>query len=93
MLKKETIEMMLKHQDRNQMNYDNLKKVVEVCDINTMYENARKKEIPVKVMRTYNNMGTRYRNEIATLNDVPSVCSANTIAFSGFTGPSFYPRF
>lgn len=89
LLKKETIEMMLKHQDRNQMNYDNLKKVVEVCDINTMYENARKKEIPVKVMRTYNNMGTRYRNEIATLNDVPSVCSAKTIAFSGFTGPSF----
>ena len=89
LLKKETIEMMLRHKDRNQMNYNNLEKVVPISDINTMYENARKKEIPVKVMRTYNNMGTRYRNEIEALNDVPSVCSANTIAFSGFTGPSF----
>ncbi len=29
-----------------------------------MHENARKKEIPIKIMRTYNNMGARYRNKV-----------------------------
>ena len=43
----------------------------------------------IKVMRTYNNMGTRFRNSIKELNDVPTKCSENTIAFSGFTGPTF----
>lgn len=89
LLKKETIELMLSHQDRNQMNFENLKKVISVSDLNTMYEMAKGKDISVKVMRTYNYMGTRYRNTIHALNDVPNVCSDNTIAFSGFTGPSF----
>lgn len=89
LLKKETIEKMLSHKNRNQMNYNNLKEVVPISDINTMYKMAKEKNLPIKVMRTYNNMGTRYRNEIKALNDVPSVCSDNTIAFSGFTGPSF----
>lgn len=89
LLKKETIESMLSHKDRNQMNYDNLKGVVEESDLNTMYESAKEKELPVKVMRTYNNMGTRYKNPIQALNDVPKICSDKSIAFSGFTGPSF----
>lgn len=58
-------------------------------EINKMYEEAKKKNPELKVMRTYNNMGTRYRNHIKELNDVPTKCSENTIAFSGFTGPTF----
>lgn len=38
-------------------------------------------------------MGTRYRNEIHALNDVPNVSNDNTIAFSGFTVPSFIMDF
>ena len=48
LLKKETIEMMLKHQERNQMNYDNLKKVVEVCDINKCMRMLEKKKFLLK---------------------------------------------
>lgn len=89
LLQKETIEKMLSHKDRNKMNYDNLKELVPISDINTMYKTTKEKDASIKVMRTYNNMGTRYRNKIKELNDVPKVCSENTIAFSGFTGPSF----
>ena len=34
-------------------------------------------------------MGTRYRNDISILNDVPNKAGNNSITFSGYTGPSF----
>lgn len=89
LLKKETIELMLSHKDKNKENYEILKRGVSEKEINEMYEEAKNKNPNIKVMRTYNNMGTRYRNKIKELNDVPKQCSENTIAFSGFTGPSF----
>ena len=82
LLKKETIEKMLSHQDRNKENLELLKQVVQEEEINKMYENAKKINPEIKVMRTYNNMGTRYQNAIKKLNDVPCVCSKNTIACS-----------
>lgn len=90
LLSKETISFMLKHDNRNQKNYDILKKVVSnETDINKMYEIACKQDASFRAMRTYNYMGTRYRNDILQLNDVPLICSDETIVFSGFTGPSF----
>ena len=89
LLQKETIELMLSHKDRNQENFEILKKVVQESNMNKMYEKAILKDSNLKVMKTYNNMGTRYRNSIIELNDVPAKCSDKTIAFSGYTGPSF----
>lgn len=40
-------------------------------------------------MKTYNNMGTRYRGYLSKLEEVPKVCSNNTIVFSGYTGPMY----
>ena len=54
-----------------------------------MYQYALQINPELKVMRTYNNMGVRYRNQIEQLNDVPNQSSKNTIVFSGYTGPSF----
>jgi len=54
-----------------------------------MYKEALEKEPNLYVSRTYNNMGTRYKNAIDLLNDVPNEASSNAISFSGFTGPMF----
>lgn len=89
LLTKETIALMLNHKDRNQENYNILKSIVSEKDRNKMYEEAIQMNPNLKLRRTYNNMGTRYRNDIQILNDVPKQCSENTIAFSGYTGPSF----
>lgn len=89
LLKSETIELMLSHTDKNKENVDILRKLVDKRDINEMYEEALKINPNLKVMKTYNKMGVRYYNYIDNLNDVPSICSNNTISFSGFTGPSF----
>lgn len=89
LLKSETIELMLSHTDKNKENADILRKIVDKRDINEMYEEALKINPNLKVMKTYNKMGVRYYNYIDDLNDVPNICSNNTISFSGFTGPSF----
>lgn len=88
-LKKETISLMLKHQDRNKMNYQLLSDFSNYEDINLMYQKAITQNKDLKVVHTYNFMGTRYHNLIEDLNDVPSCCSKNTIVFSGYTGPMF----
>ncbi len=89
LLKKETIELMLRHEDKNKQNYEILSQIVSGSSVNEMYCEALKIDENVQVMKTYNYMGTRYRNLILDLNDVPSYCSDNTIAFSGYTGPMF----
>lgn len=89
LLSKETIKLMLSHKDINYENYKILSNIVPQNDINVMYEQALAINPDLKVMKTYNNMGVRYRNDIEMLNDVPLSCSKNTIAFSGYTGPSF----
>ncbi len=72
LLKKETIDLMLKHDKRNSYN-----------------ESIKDKKEEGEYLKTYNYMGIRYRNVIASLNDVPAEASADTVVFSGFTGPSF----
>lgn len=88
LLTKETIEIMLKHKDRNLENLNYLSQIVSESDINTMYDKALEIDPNLKLM-TYNNMGTRYRNNIKKLNDIPDLASDNSIVFSGFTGPMF----
>lgn len=89
LLKKETIDLMLSYEDRNKKNLDNLKQFGEEKEINQMYKEVKEKNKNLRAMRTYNYMGTRYKNKIEELNDVPKNASENTIVFSGFTGPSF----
>lgn len=89
LLSKETIELMLKHDDVNLYNYNRLKSYSTSEDINDMYVEALKTIPNLYVSRTYNNMGTRYKNDIDLLNDVPLKASDNAISFSGFTGPMF----
>lgn len=86
LLKEETIKLMLQHQDRDQINYDYLKTLTNEDDINVMYENALKLDKNLKVLRSYNNMGVRYRNKIDAMNDLSSYVSDNSITFYGFTG-------
>lgn len=89
LLKKETIQLMLQHQDRNLENYQILKGIVKEQEINQMYQEAVQQNPKIKLLKTYNNMGVRYKNHIKELNDVPKNCSENTVVFSGFTGPAF----
>lgn len=90
LLKEETIKLMLEHQDRNKQNYNLLKEIVPINDdVNIMVKEALKINPNLKLVRTYNNMGTRYRNNIQALNDIPPNCSENSITFSGYTGPSY----
>ena len=93
LLSQETINLMLNHSDRNTENYQILKNIVTNGDINQMYQSAIKTNLVLKLMKTYNNMGVRYRNNIKDLNDIPSNCSNNSITFSGYTGPSFLVDF
>lgn len=88
-LKKETISIMLEHLDINKINYEFLKKYSKSNDINIMYNDYLKTK-PTKIFPlTFNNMSTRYKNKIKILNDVPYICSDNTISFSGYTGPMY----
>ncbi len=90
LLKPDTISLVLKHDDRNKMNYNMLKEIIpDESEINKMYDESIKKDSNLKVVRTYNFMGTRYFNDILVINDIPNICSKNTITFSGYTGPSF----
>ncbi len=89
LLKPETIKLMLDHKDINNDNLEILKSIVPIDDINKMYQNALQINPDLKIMKTYNNMGVRYKNAISFLNDVPDKCSENSVAFSGYTGPSF----
>lgn len=89
LLKAETIDLMLSHKDRNKYNFYSLKQFVEEKEINQMYREAKEINQDLKLMKTYNNMGVRYKNEIDELNDLPNNANDKTIVFSGFTGPSF----
>lgn len=89
LLKKETIELMLEHRNTNE---ENLKKLVDISnekDPNKAYEKLKKENGSFYLPKTYNNMGTRYRNVIKELNDIPDKASDNSIVFSGYTGPMF----
>lgn len=87
LLKKETIEFMLQHDDMNLYNFNCLRKISNKTNINDMYNDVSPNNI--NLYRTHNHMGTRYRNDIDYLNDVPLLASDNSISFSGFTGPMF----
>ena len=80
---------MLNHRDTNYENYQRLKQLVKEQDINAMYEEIVTKKLDIELPKTYNNMGTRYKNEIKKLNDVPNSASMGAITFSGYTGPMF----
>ena len=89
LLKEETIKLMLQHRETNKENFDKLKSIFNGNDINKMYEMLLNSNNYVILPRTYNNMGTRYRNIINKMNDIPNKASENSIAFSGYTGPMF----
>ena len=89
LLKKETISFMLTHRNTNKENYQRLSSITGISDINEAYRIFEKDNPNIKIPRTYNNMGVRYRNIIDELNDVPNSASDNTVAFSGYTGPMF----
>lgn len=89
----ETIDLMKKHYDIEQRNYETLKKIVGDNEINKMYEDALMIDKNLKLSKTYNFMGARYRNSIQDLNDVPLNCSDDTIVFSGYTGPMYVVDF
>ncbi len=89
LLKKETIDLMLQHDDTNKNNYLYLKNLSNKEDINEMYDEVLEKQGTLNLPKTYNYMGTRYKNAIKKINDVPFLASNNSITFSGFTGPMF----
>ncbi len=89
LLKKETINFMLKHRNTNEDNYNKLKLLTNEEDVNVAYKKVKEQNIEISLPRTYNNMSARYRNIIDKLNDVPYKASDNSITFSGYTGPMF----
>ena len=89
LLKKETIELMLEHRNTNEENLKKLKTISLEEDPNIAYEKIKKQDENFSLPKPYNNMGTRYRNIIKVLNDVPDKASDKSITFSGYTGPMF----
>jgi len=89
LLREETINLMLKHRNTNEMNYNKLKETFHGNDVNEMYEEMVNNKMNLLLSRTYNNMGLRYRNKIDKMNDVPIKASDNSVTFSGYTGPMF----
>ncbi len=89
LLSKETINFMLSHNNITDWNKKYLSDYSSSNDLNIMYDDYLKKNINIKLPRTYNYMGTRYKNPITILNDVPLICSDHSISFSGFTGPMY----
>ena len=89
LLKQKTIDLMLEHDPINERNYEILNQFVPKDEVNTMLEACAKQNIYPQLMKTYNYMGTRYKNDIDTLNDVPRICSDRSVAFSGYTGPMY----
>lgn len=89
LLKESTISLMLSHRCDNERNFEVLNELYHGDDINIMYRQLLKDEKELPILYTYNNMSTRYRNNIDELNDVPKSASDNSITFSGYTGPMF----
>lgn len=90
LLKKETIELMLKHDDRNSMNYNILKDLTHNDDnINNLYEESLDIDSSLHLIDPHNYMGCLYKNKINKLNLVDLLMSDTSINFSGFTGPMF----
>lgn len=88
LLKKETIELMLKHDNRNTFNYNILKNLTnKQGDINEIYEEALKIDDNLHLVSPHNYMGCLYKNKISKLNFINPLLSDKTINFSGFTGP------
>lgn len=86
-LKKETIDMMIKHDDINKINYELLLKLTDKDTTNNMFEKI--KDTNPKVFLTYNYSSMRYRNDIEEYNEIPNMASNNSVYFSGYTGPSY----
>ena len=90
LLKKETIELMLKHDDRNSMNYDILKNLIHHDDsFNSLYDKSLDIDNNLFLVEPRNYIGCLYRNKIDKLNFINPKLSEKTINFSGYTGPMF----
>ena len=90
LLKKETIQLMLQHNDINNYNLKILKSYINKdLEINELYKLVKKDYKDLYLPNTYNFMGCRYHNDILEKNDVPLCLSKNSITFSGYTGPMF----
>lgn len=89
LLKKDTINFMLKHRNNDSLNYQLLKQYSNKNTINEMYKEIVEKNSEFEAIKTINNMGVAYRNTIDGMSIIPNNASDNTIAFSGYTGPFF----
>ena len=106
LLSKEAISRMLDHDDATIDIYSGMKKYAKdknisisdnYIDINEIYDDLAKKvdknELLSKIIRPYNYCGTRYKNPINAKNEIPETATANSIIFSGYTGPIFFIDF
>jgi len=90
LLTKESINKMIEHDDIDALNMAILKKYTnDNGSLNELYKKALQTEKDLKINKTYNYSGTRYRNGIEELNDVALNASDNSITYSGYTGPIF----
>lgn len=89
LLNKETIKLMLEHNDIEKYNLKILEDLTnKKGDINSLYCEVIKKSKDLYIPLNYNCMGARYKNKTIALNDVV-MPSDNSICFSGFTGPMY----
>lgn len=106
LLKKESIDKMLQHDDFGKeitsilMNYadQNNIKLTYQLDCSQIYDAiVRKIEdeggLLSKIPSTYNYGGMRFRHIIKQKNDHPTLASDNSVLFSGYTGPIFFIDF
>jgi CubicO group peptidase (beta-lactamase class C family) len=101
LLSKQSISAMLQHDNINEELYKSMLFFAKQNSINLSFINLNdiyeeilnkcknKDEFFDYVFRSYNYMGTRFKNPIVAKNDVPVEASDNTIVFSGYTGPGF----
>jgi len=73
------------------LNKETINMMFKHDDINLL--NMKRTSEKLTPFITYNYCGTRYKNNISQLNDIPKSSSENAITFSGYTGPIFLVDF
>lgn len=99
LLKKDTIDLMIKHDNIEYEIFKSLKdygkskniNTENINDINELFSLVNDDDyIPLK---SYNYFGTRYKNPIQQENYFPEKSSDNSVKFSGYTGPTYFIDF
>jgi Beta-lactamase class C and other penicillin binding proteins len=98
LLKSYTVENSLSHDDITKEQNEEIAKLGLELGIKTNDTNKIMNEIVGKengskyynrITRVYNYLGTRHRNNVELINEIPRKASAETVVFTGYTGP-FY---